>query len=343
MERAYPRAVAAGGYGALVDRVGALTPAQRRVVDELMARDQPRPTFDRSLRDELQARLEAALAPVADRLDDALWVSKHALAQVHTCEANYLAEREWSGWTVATATGEVVHRSVQLSVADAGRTTPLELVDHTMADLAADQAGSLGPFVAGLSPAGRGELRAQACNAVSTFFECWPPLPASWWPRTELPVRAELCGGRVVLSGKIDLCLGHAVGTEARCLFVDLKTGGRYAAHLDDLRFYALIQTLRVGVPPFRVASYYLDSASFAAEDVTIETLEIAVRRTEDGARKMAELQAGTRAPVVTPCPRCRYCRIRASCDGAREWEDRNNSDEVVQEDEDDQDEADED
>jgi hypothetical protein len=126
-----------------------------------------------------------------------------------------------------------------------------------------------------------------------------------------------------VLSGKIDLCLGRAAGAEARCLFVDLKTGGHYPAHLDDLRFYALVQALRIGVPPFRVASYYLDSATFAFEDVTAETLEIARRRTEDGARKMAELQAGARPAAITPCPRCRYCPIRADCDGARRWDGR--------------------
>jgi hypothetical protein len=136
-------------------------------------------------------------------------------------------------------------------------------------------------------------------------------------------VRTDLCGGRIVLSGKIDLSLGHAVGAEARCLFVDLKTGGHYPAHLDDLRFYALIQALRIGVPPFRVASYYLDTASFAAEDVTPETLGIAARRTVDGVRKMVEVRAGQRPAAITPCPRCRYCRIRAGCEGAREWEGR--------------------
>ena len=296
-----------------------LTPAQRRVVDDLLARDQPRPSFDPGLGAALRDRLESALGPFAAGLDDTLWVSKHALASVHMCEANYLAERPWSGWTVSMAEGEVAHRAIRLSTDDRD-TTPLELVDRAMAQVAADEAGSLGGFVAALPLAGRAELRAQACNAVTTFLECWPPILASWRPRTEFPVRVDLCADRVVLSGKIDLSLGVAHGMEARCLFVDLKTGGHYPAHLDDLRFYALVQTLRTGVPPFRVASYYLDSASFAAEDVTLETLEIAVRRTEDGARKMAELQSQQREAAITPCPRCRYCRIRSECPGALEW-----------------------
>ncbi|MGH9281115.1 MAG: PD-(D/E)XK nuclease family protein, partial [Acidimicrobiales bacterium] len=199
--------------------------------------------------------------------------------------------------------------------------TPLELVDHAMGDI--DEAGSLGPFLGALAPAARADVRGRAANGVSTFLECWPPLRDSWWPRSEMSVRSELCDGRIVLSGKIDLCLGRAVGSEARCLFVDLKTGGRYPAHLDDLRFYALVQALRIGIPPFRVASYYLDSAGFAAEDVTLDTLEIALRRTEDGIRTMCELTAGTRTAVVTPNPRCTYCRIRSDCEGARRWEER--------------------
>lgn len=305
-----------------MDRTTALTPAQQRVITELLGVGETRPSFDASCATELRDRLEAALTPVAAVLSEPLWVSKHALAQVHACEANYLAELgPMSGWNVATAEGEVTHRAIQLSVTLGGDPTPLELVDHSMEELAADDAGSLGWFLLHLSPPARAELRARTANAVSTFLECWPPLPASWWPRTELRVRADVCGGRIVFSGKVDLSLGRAVGAEARCLFVDLKTGGRYPAHLDDLRFYALIQAIRIGVPPFRVASYYLDSASFAAEDVTAETLEIAVRRTLDGVRKMVEVRAGQRPAVVTPCPRCRYCRIRAECDGARAWE----------------------
>lgn len=301
---------------------GGLTPAQERVVAELLGRDQPRPTFEPSVADDLRAALEEALAPLAAAVaDPPVRVTKHALSSVHTCEANYVAEQAWDGWSVATAQGEVTHRAIQLSVAATAAAAPLELVDHAVEEMAAEPARSLGWFLSTLTPPARAELRARAANAVSTFLECWPPILPAWWPRTELPVRADLCGGRIVLSGKIDLALGRARGAEARCLFVDLKTGGHYTSHLDDLRFYALVQALRIGVPPFRVASYYLDSASFAAEDVTVDTLEIALRRTVDGVRKIVELRAGAREPAVTPCPRCRYCRIRDGCAGAVAWE----------------------
>ncbi|MGH9223796.1 MAG: PD-(D/E)XK nuclease family protein [Acidimicrobiales bacterium] len=310
-----------------MDSEEALTPAQRRVTDDLMARDQPRPQFDRSLGDDLRAHLEATLAPLTEALDEPIHVSKNALSAVHMCEANYLAELDWSGWNAANAEGVVTHRAVQLSITLGDGTPPLLLVDHAIEELMADEASQLGSFLHTIPPPSRAELRGRAGNAVATFLECWPPIKSSWYPRTELPVRVDLCDGRIVLRGKIDLALGRARGDEARCLFVDLKTGNHYSSHLDDLRFYALIQAIRIGVPPYRVASYYLESAGFAAEDVTEETLEIALHRTEAGVTKMIELRAKQREAAVTPCPRCRYCRLRTTCDGARQWEARDQED----------------
>lgn len=117
-----------------------------------------------------------------------------------------------------------------------------------------------------------------------------------------------------MLWGKVDLALGRAAGDEARVLLVDLKTGRSHASHLDDLRFYALVQTLRVGVPPFRVASYYLDTATFHAEDVTADVLEIGVRRVVEGVRKMARLRGPAAVATLSPGPACGYCAAGADC-----------------------------
>jgi hypothetical protein len=95
---------------------------------------------------------------------------------------------------------------------------------------------------------------------------------------------------------------------------VDIKTGRRQRVHADDLRFYDLLDTLRVGVPPFSLVSYYLDEGRFAFETVTAQTLEAAVRRTVDGATRLAQLAAGLRSASVTPGPTCRWCRRRDDC-----------------------------
>src|SRR5262245_34708699 len=124
-----------------------LTPAQRRVVDELMVRDRARPRFDPGLGDSLRAQLEAALGPLAAELAEPIRVAKGALAQIHACEANYLAELDWQRWNTASAEGHITHRAIQLSIADVGHTSPLELVDYAIDELVADEASSLGGFL----------------------------------------------------------------------------------------------------------------------------------------------------------------------------------------------------
>ncbi|HET7718366.1 MAG TPA: hypothetical protein VFK43_00270, partial [Acidimicrobiales bacterium] len=109
--------------------------------------------------------------------------------------------------------------------------------------------------------------------------------------------------------------------------------------HRDDLRFYALLHTIRTGVPPFRVATYYLDSATFLPEDVTEDLLfDVALPRVVDGVTRVVELHLRSRAPRTTPGPLCSWCPRRLSCDAALLGDgDRK---EVVAEDEDDEEEA---
>lgn len=289
------------------------------MVNDLLALGQPRPRFGPEVADGLRRDLEEALAPVAGGLDgDPLWVTKQALAQVHACEGHYRSEQEAFDWNPRTATGTVVHKALHLLISARGEVAPLDVVDHAIAAFDDDtRRSSPGTWLRQASELELAELRALANEAVVKYLECWPPLPARWVPRTETGLGADLCGGRVVLRGKVDLALGIARGDEARVLIVDLKTGrSQPHRHLDDLRFYALVQTLRVGVPPFRVASYYLDTATFHAEDVTTELLETTARRTVDAVAKMARLLDHAAVPAITPGPTCRWCRVAAECPG---------------------------
>ncbi len=303
----------------------AATPAQHRVLADLLALGQPRPRFDPDLGHHLRRQLETALDPVADSLPvEELWVDKRQLGQIHACEAHWRAEREVIGfdWSARTAAGTVIHKAIELSISSRTEAVALDLVDHAMAALAEDtRRASPRPWLLTATPLELADLRGRAHDTVVKFQECWPRLQAAWAPRTETGIGAELCGSRVVLWGRVDLVLGVARGDEARSLIVDLKTGRSYPGHLDDLRFYALVQTLRIGVPPFRVASYYLDTATFHAEDVTVEMLEVAVRRTIDGAVKMAGLMAPDSAPAISPGPTCAWCALRHRCEGPARYE----------------------
>ena len=132
---------------------------------------------------------------------------------------------------------------------------------------------------------------------------------------TESRLRAELCGGRLILAGKVDLTLGRAIGQRAGKVIVDLKTGNSLPVHREDLRFYALIETLRIGVPPRLLASYYLDTASFVPEEVTEDTLMASVARLSDGVGRLVELLHGGRTPTRIPGPPCRWCPAYDTCE----------------------------
>lgn len=301
---------------------GTLTPAQEEVLALLRETDAPRPDVDAELRHELEAHLEQELRPVTQALQKPAFVGKAALQRVLQCEAHHVAERDTPfEWSVASARGTVAHKAVQLSVGRPDRPAPLKLVDDALERLQDDPDARIADFLLGMTDAARAELRAEVNELVAGFVELWPPLQRAWKPQAETRRRAELAGGMLVLSGTVDLTLGAPVGLRAGRVVVDLKTGGRHGGHVDDLRFYALLDTLRSGVPPFRLVSYYLDSGTFSVEDVTPDVLEAAIRRTVAGATRIIELQLGMRSAAISPNPSCRWCPLRAACDGAAAWE----------------------
>src|SRR5262249_37807013 len=155
-------------------------------------------------------------------------------------------------------------------------------------------------------------------DRVAKFLECFPPLSRRWRPVTESRLRVELAGGRIVLRGQADLLLGRAEGTTARKVIVDLKSGGFAPSHLDDLRFYALLETIRLGVPPRLVASYYLDSGRPHPETVTEAVLESAVARTVDGAERLVALLHDGKPPTKRTGAACRWCPELARCPQGR-------------------------
>jgi hypothetical protein len=297
------------------------------VVDELLAFGDARPRFGPDVAAGLRRGVEEALAPVAAAMARPLRVGKHDLSSVHTCEAYWRAEKDSFAWAPRNAYGAVAHRALRLSISMKHEPAPLDLVDMAIDACVADDRGAgLGGYLVAASDLDRAELRAQANDVVVQFLECFPPLLREWRPRTDTPVLVNLCAERISLRGKPDLAFGQARGSEAGVLIVDLKTGRSYPHHFDDLRFYALLQTLKVGVPPYRVASYYLDSATFHHEDVTVATLEIAAGRTVDGVRKIARLLRGDPA-AITAGPACRWCRLRDDCEGPAQLVDRDRDD----------------
>ena len=300
-------------------------PAQQQVVSLLGAPKGDRPTFDAGLRDELRDLLEERLEPLvstieSDRFDDdVLYLSKYMLTQALGCERKFMAElAEPFQWSIPTARGTVTHKAIELSVHWRGEASPLELVDEAMARLQnADK--SIADYLERCDETERAELRAEAGSAMTQFLECFPPIKPQWRPSTESPIRAEMHEGLVVLSGKPDLTLGQPDGTVAGKVIIDFKTGKFSPLHREDLRFYALLESLRI-LPPRLLATYYLDQGRFHPEEVTRDLLLSAAERVIDGAHRYVELVSRHRLPTVSPGPACRWCPVQLDCDEGTEY-----------------------
>jgi hypothetical protein len=301
-----------------------ITPVQQQTLDVLGSTDADRPTFDAGLGASLRAELEDGLTPLVENLadDERLTVSKHVLGRVHGCQVRLLAEEAAGGEftpTIPTARGTVAHKAIELGIHWPREALPLELVDEAIARIAHGEHWLTG-FLQECSDAERAELRATAGDRVSKFFECFPRLRPKWRPVTESSLYVDLVDGRVTLRGKVDLTLGTPRGNQAGKVVIDLKTGSPSPAHRDDLRFYALLDAIRLGVPPRLVASFYLDAGRAEVEPVTEGVLRAAVARTVDGALQLAELRAGTRVPLHRPSYACRWCQELAGCDVGNRW-----------------------
>lgn len=300
------------------------TPNQRRVITELLDRDQdlvPRPTASAISEEEIEGlreQLETGLAPMADGLgNSSLVITKYSLSAVFKCEGLWLAPDDFA-WTVAKARGTVIHKALQISMTGAWRDAqPMELVEGAIAGLrSADD--SISEFLLECGPAEMSDLESGCTAAVAAFASDFPALRPSMTPRIEAPVTVELCARRIILKGRYDLALGNPSGDPI--VILDLKTGGRYPEHADEMRYYALLETLRQRSAPHRIASYYLDAGEFHAEDVTRDVLASAMARTSEGIKRIAALGQRLRDADLTPGPHCTWCSALPDCQTGERW-----------------------
>jgi hypothetical protein len=219
-------------------------------------------------------------------------VNKHHIATVHGCEKYHVLNRQAQfAWNINTVRGTIAHKGIELLLNWRGPIIPSEIVDAAITSVAENPRESASDFIISLPAHELAELRGAVVGAVSNFLECFPPVKPQW--------------------RRMDLVLGGP----GRKVIIDLKTGRLTPTHRDDLRFYALIETLRSRQAPRRLASYSLDSARLDDEDVTEGLLQSAVRRTAHGTLLIADLVLKTREPDVRPGFQCRWCPANESCD----------------------------
>lgn len=288
-----------------------LTPAQESTLAVLRRSGEPL-VFTEAFINDLRDEANEAFAHFTDRLNgNTMFITKHTLASVFDCEAHYLAPDDFS-WTPARARGQVAHRAIQLLINWRGEAVPTELVDDAVKRLVNEESG-LGLWLDTLEPADHADLRGQAGDLVTKFMECFPPLDPRSRPVTESSTQWPV-DGPILLRGRSDLTIGRPEGRESRKLIVDLKSGRVQARHREDLRFYALVETMSRRVPPRLLASFYLDSAQPITEDVTEGLLRSALRRTLDGINALVELKVERRPAVAQPGASCRWCPLATTC-----------------------------
>jgi CRISPR/Cas system-associated exonuclease Cas4 (RecB family) len=291
-----------------------LSPTQLRTL-ALLRRDPEPLEFDEEFVDELIERMREATLELSEALGGAkLYVSKGWISKVLGCEAQHLGPDDFA-WTPATARGFVAHKAIELGLNWRREPVPSDLVDEALARLAED-ASSKGAYVASTTDGEWAQLRSLAIERVTRFLQDFPPLPGSAQPMLEQSMRRT--SGTIDLAGKADLVIGKPEGRIAKRVIVDFKTGGRSPNHRQDLRFYALLETLQRSVPPRKLVTYYLDWAEAETEAVTEAILETALDRTLTAIERHVELTVGGRPPVKRPAMHCRWCPLLATCDEGR-------------------------
>ena len=277
------------------------TVAQERVVTDVLAWGVTRPVPPEGLADRLLARMTG---PIGDWIDARerhqerrvrpLLVTKTRLSRL-VCDG---LQRDPSPYVHAWANvrGTLVHAAIEADV-DGARIRPTgDVVAEAWQRLATDRPGdpsSIGAWLNARDAEERDRMVTEAVGLLTGFREVWPDLGgASLTVRTEHRMVVTLGGRSVRLQGVPDLVIDSRVRDgRARALLIDLKTGmPRGQRDRDELRFYALLATLRAGVPPFRWATLYVTEGRVEHEDLSEAVLTTAADRVADAIRQAVRL-----------------------------------------------------
>jgi PD-(D/E)XK nuclease superfamily protein len=299
-----------------------LTEPQQRTWDRLIVAGS-RPAFPADLPQRLRDRIEGAVREL--ELSGPLWLGKDKLKDHGRCEGTFLSklleEAPPFSLNARSAAGTLLHKAVE---AEVGAKEPVD--PHGLAELATrrlmEREERFAEYWTSLEPSDRDEIAMETVRRIAQFQASFPPLREfrrELVPMSEFRVKAEFLGGDLVVSGQIDLVLGSPDPldpTRATRIAIDLKTSEARPEYVEDLRLYALLLTLRFGVPPFRTASLFLDSGEWQPEDVTDEVLVHAADRVIAAARSAASLMAGAE-PDLRPGPWCGWCPRAEVCPAA--------------------------
>lgn len=167
----------------------------------------------------------------------------------------------------------------------------------------------------------------RATNGVAAWMRDWPPMPSAWAAQFEPTLDTRL--GPLVLRGRPDLSLGAPRETSVPSMvIIDFKTSPLHESHAAEARLYALLATIKYGVPPARTAVYSLPTGSWTfPPQVTAAGLRKTAADVIDAAGRVVALMAERGTPLRSPGDWCRWCPVRSECGERDVWENSRDSD----------------
>jgi hypothetical protein len=193
---------------------------------------------------------------------------------VRVSAQDFAPDRTNSGST-GLLRGALVAQLVRLRVANCMITSPID--DAIDALRGSGRDAPLCDVVDALDPDERAQLSAEVRAHHEVLAEVLPPVPAQWSPRCGVRQAVALAGGGVVCRGHVDLALGAPGGNRACVCLIDVTTSVLGAHHEQICDYLALLETVRTGEQPLRVATISTADGGSIVRDVTPELLGRAV------------------------------------------------------------------
>ncbi|MEE8599592.1 PD-(D/E)XK nuclease family protein [Euzebya tangerina] len=294
-----------------------LSASQRRVVTDLLEVTDPRPAPDPDRPRRLRDLIEGQLAPVLEqRAVDAprIRLGKTQLDAL-ACDGRYLdQQRTPFSWSRPIVRGQLVHSAIALDHHVGRGESTAELLAHAWEEFRHSGDGHLA-YAETLTDLEVTSLQADASTAVEEYRATFPRLPQTWRVVWEPTIVARFGAGAVTVRGKPDLVLGRVSPDQRRMLLIDLKTGNRSRTDRQDMRWYALLATLKYRTAPFKVGTFYIDEGRWDDEVVTDDVLEAAARGMVGRLITAIRLTDDPVARQLHAGPMCRWCGLAESCE----------------------------
>jgi hypothetical protein len=224
-----------------------------------------RPSIDRGIAAGLRAWLE-------DGIFAALGAPPAGSVRLST---RSVAGRAPLASTAALLRGSLVAQLVRLHVANLELSDPFD--DAVCALEASGRNDDLVAMLCDLDPDDHARLHADVLAHASVLAERFPRVSPRWLPRCGVRQAVPLAGGGVELRGLVDVVLGAPGGGRANVCLVEVTTSLLAERHDRVLAYLALLETLRTGETPLRVAALSTADGAFVVHDVTSALLATAV------------------------------------------------------------------